>query len=165
MSETVLNRGGRPTKFKDEMNEQAFKLCLLGAKDAQLANFFGINEDTLNEWKKTKPGFSESLKAGKDEADAAVAASLYHKALGYEHQAVKIVADAKTGAEHIVEYIERYAPDTTAAIFWLKNRQKEQWRDKTENDITTGGDKIGALSADQADQLIRARAARNSGNL
>ena len=55
--------------------------------------------------------------------------------MGYEHQAVKIVADAKTKEEHIVEYTERYPPDTAAAIFWLKNRQKAKWRDKTEQDV------------------------------
>ena len=43
---------------------------------------------------------------------------------------MKIVADAKTGTEHIVPYTERYPPDTTAAIFWLKNRRPDLWRDK-----------------------------------
>ena len=76
------------------------------------------------------PEFFQSLKEGKEGADARVAQSLYRRALGWEHEAVKIVADAKTGTEHIVPYTERYPPDTTAAIFWLKNRRPDLWRDK-----------------------------------
>lgn len=112
---------------------------MLGADDKRLANFFEVNEDTINEWKKVHVKFSESLRAGKDQADAEIAGSLYHRAKGYEHQAVKIVADAKTGAEHIVPYTERFPPDTTAAIFWLKNRQKDNWRDQSNIDHTTNG--------------------------
>src|SRR5690606_34642920 len=103
---------------------------LLGATDADLAAFFHVSVATLNNWKKNHPDFLDALKRGKDEADARVAESLYRRAIGYEHEAVKIVADAKTGTEHIVPYIERYPPDTTAAICWLKNRQRDKWRDK-----------------------------------
>ena len=72
---------------------------------------------------------------GKSRADAGVAASLFHRAKGYSHDAVKIVADAKTGAEHIVPYTEHYPPDTTACIFWLKNRRKNDWRDGHDVDV------------------------------
>ena len=127
---------GAPTKYREEYAEQAYKLCLLGAKDKDLAGFFGISEQTLNNWKAAHPKFMESLKEGKDYADANVAKSLYRRAKGYEHEAVKIVADAKTGSEHIVHYTERYPPDTTACIFWLKNRQREHWRDKQQHEHT-----------------------------
>jgi hypothetical protein len=60
-----------------------------------------------------------------------VAESLLHRAKGYSHDAVKIFNDRETGVTQ-VPYIERYPPDTTAAIFWLKNRQPAIWRDKTE---------------------------------
>jgi hypothetical protein len=127
---------GRPSLFKPEYCEQARKLCLLGSTDDELAAFFEVNPDTIHEWKKVHPNFSESIKDGKEYADAQVAERLFKRAMGYEHSAVKIVADAKTGAEHIVEYTERYPPDSTAAIFWLKNRQKGKWRDKTDTEIT-----------------------------
>lgn len=129
----------RPSSFKPEYAEQAQKLCLLGATDKELADFFGVSEQTLNAWKQAHPEFLESLKMGKDLADATVADRLYKRATGYEHKAVKIVADAKTGMDHTVEYIERYPPDTTACIFWLKNRQRAKWRDRVENDTTING--------------------------
>ncbi|MGH1360993.1 MAG: helix-turn-helix domain-containing protein [Burkholderiaceae bacterium] len=121
---------GQPTKYKPEYVAQSKRLCLLGATDEQLADFFEVHVDTIYEWKKVHPEFSEALKEGKFAADAKVAESLYKRATGYEHRAVKIVADAKTKEDHTVEYTERFAPDTTAAIFWLKNRQSALWRDK-----------------------------------
>ena len=127
---------GRPTKYRPEFAEQARKLCLLGATDKELADFFEISTGTLDTWKNTHPDFLSSLKEGKNLADASVAERLYKRATGYEHEAVKIVADAKTGAEHVVPYVERYPPDTTACIFWLKNRQRDKWRDKVDTELS-----------------------------
>lgn len=122
---------GRPSKYQPGYAEQALKLCRLGATDKELADFFQVNEDTVNEWKKVHPEFSESLKQGKSLADAEVADKLFKRATGYEHKAVKITA-SPDGREHLTEYVERYPPDTTAAIFWLKNRRPDVWRDKTD---------------------------------
>lgn len=124
--------GGRPSLYKPEYAEQARKIMLLGATDAELADVLGVSEGTINSWKHEHQEFFESLKKGKMVADANVADRLYQRAMGYEHKAVKIVADAKTKEDHVVEYTERYAPDTTAAIFWLKNRRPKEWRDKQE---------------------------------
>lgn len=124
----------RPSAYRPEYAEQARKLCLLGAIDKDLAEFFGVSETTINNWKVAQPEFLESLKAGKVKADATVAQSLYRRAVGYAHPAVKIltVADGSNLGSHVeqVPYTERYAPDTAAAIFWLKNRRPDLWRDK-----------------------------------
>lgn len=95
-----------------------------------MADFFGVSESTINNWKQEHPEFLESLKRGKLEADATVADSLFRRANGWEHDAVKIVADAKTGDSLLVPYVEHYPGDTTAQIFWLKNRRPDLWRDK-----------------------------------
>lgn len=124
---------GRPTLYRAAYNEQAVKLARLGATDKELADFFEIDLATLNRWKIAHPQFCESIKTGKEVADAEVADKLFKRATGYEHEAVKIVADAKTGAEHQVKYTERYPPDTTAMIFWLKNRRPDLWRDRVDN--------------------------------
>lgn len=125
---------GRPTKYKEEYNEQVFKLCLLGSTDKDLANFFSVDEATINRWKIEYPEFCESLKAGKEEADAKVANSLYNRALGYSHPEDKIFNN--NGEELIVKTTKHYPPDATSAIFWLKNRQSAKWRDKTDVDHT-----------------------------
>jgi len=81
---------GRPSKYKPEYAEQAYKLCLLGATDAELADFFAVSEQTINAWKGDFPEFLESLTNGKHHADAKVAQALYHRALGYSHPEDKI---------------------------------------------------------------------------
>lgn len=128
--EVEINEGGRPTKYKEEYNEQAYKLCLLGSTDKELASFFEVAESTINLWKLEYEGFSESIKRGKFLADANVAERLYKRAMGYEHKEDKIFNN--NGEALVVGTTKHYAPDTTAAIFWLKNRQPELWRDKPE---------------------------------
>jgi DNA-binding XRE family transcriptional regulator len=125
---------GRPTKYKKEYCEQAYKLCLLGATDAELADFFNVTESTLNLWKKNHKEFSESLKSGKYIADAEVANKLYHRALGYSHEEDKIFQ--YEGQPVVVPTIKHYAPDPTSAIFWLKNRQREKWTDSSKVEVT-----------------------------
>jgi hypothetical protein len=136
--------GGRPSKFKREHIEQARKLAGLGATDREVAEFFGVSEATLHRWKHEHPEFCESLKVGKDAADARVEQSLYRRALGYSHDAVKIAVNAQ-GEVTQVPFTEHFPPDTTAAIFWLKNRRKDEWRDKQDIEhsgsvaVTEGG--------------------------
>lgn len=127
------NARGRPPKYDPAFVEQAKKLCLLGATDAEMADFFAVDERTINRWKNDHPDFCQALKLGKMEADARVAEKLYRRALGYSHEAVKIAVDAKTGDSAQVAYTEHYPPDTTAAIFWLKNRRPREWRDRVEH--------------------------------
>ena len=123
---------GRPSKYDPVMVKQAEKLALLGATDRDVADFLGITESTLYLWKHEHPEFSEALKVGKEAADARVEQSLYRRALGYSHDAVKIAVNAQ-GEVTEVPYVEHFPPDTTAAIFWLKNRRPDEWRDKREH--------------------------------
>jgi len=126
----------RPTKYDKNYCEQAYKLCLLGAIDKELADFFDVEESTINNWKIAYPEFLESIKRGKTYADANVADRLYQRAMGYEHPDVDIrtVALGDNQGSEVVQtpIIKCYPPETTAAIFWLKNRQRDKWRDKTD---------------------------------
>lgn len=128
------SNAGRPTDYKVEFNRQAEKLCLLGSTDKDMADFFEVSESTINLWKNKHPEFSESIKRGKISADANVASRLYKRAIGYEHDEDKIFNNQ--GEPLIVPTTKHVQPDTTAAIFWLKNRQPKMWRDKQELDVT-----------------------------
>lgn len=124
------NLGGRPPKYQPEYADQARKLCLLGATDQELGDFFGVAESTINKWKLDHAKFSESIKSGKLAADANVADRLYQRAIGYEHPEEKIFN--ANGAPLIVPTVKHYPPDTAAAIIWLKNRQRGKWHDRPE---------------------------------
>jgi len=131
MTENKKPARGRPTEYKEDYNKQAFHLTLLGATDKELATSFGVKEQTITNWKRTYKDFFASIKEGKIEADANVSNSLYKKALGghfIEKQKVIIV----DGKEKIITLKEQVPPDTTSAIFWLKNRQPDKWRDKVD---------------------------------
>ena len=125
---------GRPTKYKHEYAEQTYKLCLLGATDEEIANFFDVNVATINRWKNDFPEFCESIRKGKILADANIADRLYRRAMGYEAPDVDIrVVEGEIIETPLTKY---YPPDTTAAIFWLKNRQRSKWRDKVDNEVS-----------------------------
>jgi len=127
---------GRPTAYREEYAEQVRKLCLLGATDKELADFFGVSEPTIHAWKAAHEEFLKSIRAGKDQADAEVADKLYHRARGYEHDAVKIFMPAGADGPVYAPYTEHYPPDTQAASLWLRNRQPAKWRDKTEHELS-----------------------------
>ncbi len=161
--ENIKNKGGRPTKYKEEYNEQVLKLSLLGATDVEMADFFDISKSTFNEWKKKYPKFSDSIKKGKDEADIAIVASLFQKAKGFTKKVKKAVKlrESETGVgskEKVVMVDEEqyYAPDTTAIIFWLKNRQPDKWRDKKElkADVTNTSVDIDEDKLKQIEQIL-----------
>lgn len=125
----MAGKQGQPTKYQKAYDEQARKLCLLGYTDVQLADFFGVCEATIYNWKIDHPSFLEALKAGKDNADAELAQTLYDRAKGGKRIVKQKVAD---GA--IVDLEEELPPDTTAIIFWLKNRQPNLWRNNPEQE-------------------------------
>lgn len=122
-------RTGRPSAFRPEFVEQAKKLCMLGATDVELADFFNVSINTIGNWKSQHTDFLGALKLGKDAADERVSASLYQRAMGYTHEAVKIFMPAGAKKAVVVPYREHVPPDTTACIFWLKNRRSGEWRD------------------------------------
>ena len=118
--------------YQPEYATQAEKLCLLlGATNADLALFFGVSSDTVERWQKRHPDFADGVKRGKMVADSLVAESMYRQAIGSASvKRTKVFGDPKTGQQLIVEYDEQLPPSTLAAIFWLKNRQPAQWRDR-----------------------------------
>lgn len=134
---TPKHPGGRPSKYTPTTAEQAYKLCLLGATDEDLAEFFEVDVSTISKWKLDFSGFSEALRNGKTKADAEVANSLRQRALGYSHPDI----DIRVVEGEIIEtpITKHYPPDTTAGIYWLKNRQKKYWRDRQEQEVEIHG--------------------------
>ncbi len=122
--------GGRPTLYQEDYVEQVYKLCILGATDKEIAEFFNVRESTINNWKIKHPKFLESLRRGKMMADADMAVSLYKRGMGYTHPETH-VSNYK-GEITLTEITKHYPPETGAAFLFLKNRHPDKWKDKIE---------------------------------
>lgn len=113
-----------------------------GMTDDQVAHNMGITRKTLYVWCEKYSDICNALKKGKEVADREVESALYRRAIGYrvKKQVRELQLNRKTGKREMVvtkETEEEVAPDVTAAIFWLKNRKPEEWRDK--RDVNIGG--------------------------
>jgi hypothetical protein len=134
--------------YTDDMPEKARRYAENGATDREIADLFDVSERTLYRWKHTHPELADALCVGKGAADARVEQSLYRRATGYSFDAVKF--HAVGGAVVETPYVEHVPPDTTAAIFWLKNRKPDAWRDKTETVVTVHDDLLKAIEEGNA---------------
>jgi hypothetical protein len=133
-----MNAPGHPTLYKPEYRELSLNYCLLGATNAELADFFGVAERTDN-WIANEPEFAAGVREGRAVADARVARGLYDRAVGYQHKVERTVLHC--GEERTVTNTVRYPPDTHACIFWLRNRRRQTWQAKPDaGDPHDGGD-------------------------
>lgn len=106
-----------------------------GLTDEQIAHNIGISRKTLADWKNKYGDISDTLKKGKEVVDIQVENALLKRALGYEF--VEVTKElTETGLIVTKKVTKQQAPDTTAAIFWLKNRKPNEWRDKRETQIS-----------------------------
>lgn len=127
---------GRPSGFNKCIAERILELAKTGATEVQIAAKVGISPTTLANWKGKHPDFLKALKEAKNVADELVEASLFERACGYSHPAVKFFWDRDSKKVVSQAYIERHAPDVTACIFWLKNRRPDKWRDAHRQELT-----------------------------
>lgn len=110
-----------------------------GLTEEQIAKNIGISRQSLWKWKEKEVDILNALKKGKEVVDIEVENALLKKALGYTITLHKQKV-TKDGDVVDIEEEVHIAPDTTAQIFWLKNRRKAQWRDKVE--VETNADEL-----------------------
>jgi hypothetical protein len=110
------------TVYKPDYCPIAYKFCLLGATNEDLAGLFEVCLSTIGYWLRRYPAFKKAVQEGRDVADADVAHSLLQKAKGFTNPDVKILQ--VTGEAQEVPYNRYFPPDTQAAIFWLRNRHQ-----------------------------------------
>lgn len=137
----------RPSKLTPEIRKQAYELALIGLTDKEMALAWDVSESTITRWKQADEEFCTSLKGGKALADATVAMALYQRACGYSHPEEKVFMSE--GKAITVKTTKCYPPDTTACIFWLKNRQSNSWREKQEVQVSGGGELLEMIKAAQ----------------
>lgn len=129
-----------------------------GLTDEQIAANMGICRDTLIQWKKKYSDISDTLKRGKAIVDIQVENALLKRALGYSYKEITREAQFNPQTEQYElvvtkEVTKEVVPDTTAQIFWLKNRKPDEWRDK--KDVEHSGSVNNPFAALSTEQLLK----------
>lgn len=119
-----------------------------GLTEEQIAKNMGVAASTLREWKKKYSAISAALKRGKEVVDIEVENTLLKRALGYDYTEER-VESGKDGAKKFIKTVQvtkHVSPDTTALIFWLKNRKPKSWRDKQQFEDDGSGQAANAIA-------------------
>ena len=159
-----MARMGRRGKYHEWLTDEGLlKLegwARDGLVDEQIAKNMDIAPSTLYEWKKKYSDISEALKKGKEVVDRQVENALLKRALGYKYDEVtkEMLADG-SGQMAITKIVKKEVqPDTTAQIFWLKNRKPSEWRDKRETEISGSMDvsqQYESMSDEELDEVVK----------
>lgn len=116
-----------------------------GLTNEQIAKKIGVSTETLYTWKNKYSEISDALKKGKEVIDRQVENALLKRALGYEYTETKIEEEFGEITKKTVT-VKQVAPDVTAQIFWLKNRKREEWRDKQHVEVSNLAEEQSKLS-------------------
>jgi DNA-binding XRE family transcriptional regulator len=120
----------RPTKWREDNFTICASMARLGMTRWEIARALGIRRETLWDWERKNPEFSNVLKAASAAADERVEASIYERAVGYSYHMEKLFS--WRGEVVRAETVEHVPPDPQLAMFWLKNRAPERWKDRME---------------------------------
>ena len=131
------NNTPKNAKYKNWITKEGLTQIEAWARDGltniQIAHNIGIRENTFYSWINRFPELEEALREGKEVVDIQVENALYKRALGYEIEETKTYMKDNgngTQSKHIEKVKKHIAGDTTAMIFWLKNRKPKEWRDR-----------------------------------
>lgn len=160
MTKKQKHPGGRPTDYNEKYHVPwAQSLAREGKTIEEIADAMGITQRTVYRWKDRYPEFCHAINEGKESTDALVENALLKRALGgtIKEKRKVVMKDEKDGTERkhseIIEVEREVLPDTAAAIFWLKNRQPDKWRDKREYEHTLADQVISDELSEELEKL------------
>lgn len=129
-------------KYSEELTEKICKHLKKGNTVTTTCQAVGIHKDTFYDWMKKKSDFSDAIKKAQSIADKKVENALFKMATGtfkYEERHYESIYIDKIKPGTLKKTIKKtLAPNITAQIFYLKNRQPDEWMDK--QDIEHSGD-------------------------
>ncbi len=147
-----IGKAGRKGKFQEWLTPDGLivleGLARDGLTDEQISQKIGIGTTTFYRWQEQFREIRDAIKKGKAPVDVQVENALLKRALGYEYEETITEMEEVSGGKpkkHIRKVTKHMPPDTTAQIFWLKNRRPDRWRDKIENVQTVGNELLESL--------------------
>lgn len=113
-----------------------------GLTDQEIAKKLDISLSSFAKYKKKYPDIiGKALKESKEVVDFQVENALLKRAMGYQYDEVKEEYERGVLVKRTVT-TKIVVPDVTAQIFWLKNRNATEWRDRREVDNTLALNKL-----------------------
>ena len=130
-----MGKRGPKSKYDPTLHPQiTMWMCRSGLTNEQICKELRIAHKTLLVWANTHEEMGKALKTSRILTDSLVEDSLLKRALGYEYEETQMIMSKVPGGENkpvrMVKTKKQMAPDVTAQIFWLKNRQPDGWREK-----------------------------------
>lgn len=126
----MARKRGPKTKFNETRGESFIRLAREGKTAPEIAACLGVSRRTLSNWMRRNGELLLAVRAARRLADRAVEAALFNRATGYSHFETK--AFIYEGCVVTEDVVKHHPPDTTAAMFWLRNRQPKRWREKAD---------------------------------
>lgn len=147
-----IGKAGRKGKYAEWLTPDGLTmlegLARDGLTDEQISQKIGIGTTTFYRWQEQFREIRDAIKKGKAPVDIQVENALLKRALGYEYEETITEVEELAGGhqkKHIRKVLKHCPPDTTAQIFWLKNRRPDRWRDKVEQVQTVGNELLESL--------------------
>jgi hypothetical protein len=148
----------------DEAYRMVYEMALLRLTDNEIAGVLNVHPTTFQNWKRNNDDFAEVIRMGRQQADGKVAKTMLQRALGYDYIEEHHIEGVSANGQpyNYTRTIKKHAPpDVTAQIFWLKNRQRDNWADvnriEANSNVTINIKKLDGLQdlSDQEKKLIR----------
>lgn len=150
-----MAKRGPKSKFNEKLGEVFVRKTQEGKTLEEIAEIVGVSKRTLSNWMGQSTDLLHAVKEARQVADELVEAALFSRATGYSHPETKV--GFSDGCPVTEEVTKHYPPDTTAIMFWLRNRNPKKWREKTEGDVNVNNNlSLGSLSDEQLDARIKA---------
>lgn len=139
------SKAGRPTLYREELNETARKLATAGYSDEKIADFIGVSKQTFYDWQKKHPEFLDSLSKGKQLLVASIARSMCQRAMGYATEEIREKVDPATNLVLERNIIKKRIPaDVGAATLLLKAKAPEIYNRRQEIDVISSDGSMAA---------------------
>lgn len=161
---------GQPTKYNPKIHiDWARGLSMQGFTMDEIADRMLVSRTTIYNWMREYEEFLDAIKTGKELPDVQAEQALFKKVIGFEYVEKKVIVTIDEKGNQKPARIENttkiFMPDTTALIFWLKNRRPDRWRDKTDIELNVKNNDIEQMTKDELEsKLMELEEIRNTGH-
>jgi hypothetical protein len=126
----------KPQTWKPFMSEMVYKLALIGANPAQIADFLKVPPKTVQIWINNDfPPFTDAYRRGSVETNMELVVALMKKAKGYHYTETTVRKDVDGNVIWQETTTKTAQPDSYALLKIAALRMPEQWREKNVTDV------------------------------